>query len=106
MELGGDNYFLRADYTITPEQKRAAYSYSLDFDENKDYSAGKTVDHSGTTYGIEYSATFDWFSLAAAYATQSDSGSSTLDYDADYFRVGPTSFWVHRAPASKTSMLG
>ena len=86
-DLDGDNYFLRADYTITPEQKLAAYGYSLDFDKNDDYSAGKTVDNSGTTYGIEYSGKFDWFSLAAAYATQSDSGSSTLDYDADYYMV-------------------
>lgn len=86
-DLDGDNYFLRADYTITPEQKLAAYGYSLDFDKNDDYSAGKTVDNSGTTYGIEYSGKFDWFSLAAAFATQSDSGSSTLDYDADYYMV-------------------
>jgi hypothetical protein len=86
-DLEGDNYFLRADYTITPEQKIAAYGYSLDFDTNDDYSSGKTVDNSGTTYGLEYSGKFDWFSLAAAYATQSDSGSSTLDYDADYYMV-------------------
>ncbi len=86
-DLDGDNYFARADYTITPDQKLAAYGYWLDFDENKDYSAGKTVNNSGATYGIEYSGKFDWFSLAAAYATQSDGGSSTLDYDADYYMV-------------------
>ena len=86
-DLAGDNYFLRADYAITPKQKLAAYGYSLDFDINDDYPSGKTVDNSGTTYGIEYNGKFDWFSLAAAYAKQSDSGSSTLDYDADFYMV-------------------
>ncbi len=86
-DLKGDNYLFRADYTISPDQKLAAYGYWLDFDKDKDYSAGKTVDNSGNTYGIEYSGKFDWFSVAAAYATQSDAGSSTLNYDADYYMV-------------------
>jgi len=86
-DLKGDNYLFRADYTISPDQKLAAYGYWLDFDKDKDYSAGKTVDNSGNTYGIEYSGTFDWFTVAAAYATQSDAGSSTLNYDADYYMV-------------------
>jgi len=86
-DLEGDNIFFRADYQISPDQKIAGYGYWLDFDEDRDYSAGKTVDNSTDTYGIEYSGKFDWFSLAAAYATQSDAGSSTLNYDADYYMV-------------------
>jgi len=86
-DLEGENFLLRADYSISPDQKLAAYGYWLDFDENNDYPSGKTVDNSGNTYGIEYSGKFDWFTVAAAYATQSDAGSSTLDYDADYYMV-------------------
>ena len=86
-DLKGDNIFFRADYQMAPNQKLAGYAYSLDFDPDLPYSASKTVDNSGDTYGIEYSGKFDWFSIDAAYATQSDGGSSTLSYDADYYLV-------------------
>ena len=86
-DLKGDNYFFRADYQMAPNQKLSAYGYWLDFDADRDYSAGKTVNNSGDTYGVEYSGKFDWFSVNAAYATQSDAGSSTLSYDADYYLV-------------------
>ncbi|MBE9540449.1 MAG: alginate export family protein, partial [Proteobacteria bacterium] len=86
-DLKGDNYFFRADYQMAPDQKLTGYGYWLDFDADRDYASGKTVDNSGDTYGVEYSGKFDWFSINAAYATQSDAGSSTLKYDADYYLV-------------------
>ncbi len=86
-DLKGDNYFFRADYQMASNQKLAAYAYWLDFDADRDYAAGKTTNNSGDTYGVEYSGTFDWFSINAAYATQSDAGSSTLSYDADYYLI-------------------
>lgn len=86
-DLKGDNYFFRADYQMAPNQKLTGYGYWLDFDAQRDYAAGKTVNNSSDTYGVEYSGKFDWFSLNAAYATQSDAGSSTLNYDADYYLI-------------------
>jgi len=86
-DLKGDNYFFRADYQMAPNQKLTGYGYWLDFDADRDYASGKTVDNSGDTYGVEYSGKFDWFSINAAYATQSDAGSSTLSYDADYYLI-------------------
>jgi hypothetical protein len=86
-DLKGDNYFLRANYQMAPNHKLAAYGYWLDFDPQRGYASGKTVDNSGDTYGVEYSGKFDWFSIDAAYATQSDAGDSTLSYDADYYLI-------------------
>ena len=86
-DLEGDNFFLRTDYQITDNHKVAAFGYLLDIDEDGPYAPGKTVNNSSDTYGVEYHGKFDWLSVAAAYATQSDAGDSTLNYDADYYMV-------------------
>ena len=83
----GDNHFLRVDYTIAEGHKVAAFGYMLDIDEVNGYAAGKHVDNSPDTFGVEYSGKFDMFSLNAAYATQSEAGDSNLDYEADYYFV-------------------
>jgi Alginate export len=81
----GDNYLLRADYQITQNHKVAAFGYWLDIDEDGPFPAGKTVDNSTDTYGLEYAGKVGWLSMAAAWATQSEAGDSELDYDADYY---------------------
>jgi hypothetical protein len=86
-ELEGDNFFFRADYQIVENHKVAAFGYWLDIDDNAPYGADKTVDNSTDTYGVEYNGKFDWMSVAASYATQSEAGDSELDYDADYYMV-------------------
>ena len=86
-DLEGDNFFVRADYQITENHKVAAFGYFLDIDEDGPYAAGKTVNNSTDTYGVEYNGKFDWLSVAASYATQSEAGDSELNYDADYYMV-------------------
>jgi hypothetical protein len=85
-EFKGDNYFLRADYAINDKHKLAGFGYIIDVDEQDGFPAGRTVNNSNDTYGIEYSGkVFDTVTLAATYATQSDGGDSTLHYDTDYY---------------------
>lgn len=83
----GDNYLFRADYQINPNNKISGFAYLLDIDKDGPYSAAKTENNSTDTYGLEYSAKIDQFSIAAAYATQSDAGNSNLNYDADYYMI-------------------
>jgi hypothetical protein len=84
-DFDGDNFFLRADYNITPDHRISAYGYWLDFDEDPPYSAAQTVNLSSDTYGLEYAGKLGILSLAAAWATQSEAGDSELKYDADYY---------------------
>jgi Alginate export len=86
-EWDGDNFLFRADYQINPGNKISAFGYWLDIDSDGPYAAGKTVNNSTDTYGVEYHGKFDWFSVAASYATQSEAGDSELSYDADYYMV-------------------
>jgi hypothetical protein len=86
-DLEGDNFFVRADYALNENHKLAAFGYFLDIDDDGPYGAGKTVNNSTDTYGVEYHGKFNWLSVAAAYATQSEAGDSELDYDADYYMV-------------------
>ena len=86
-DLEGDNFFFRADYRFLENHKVAAFGYWLDIDEDGPYSAGKTVNNSTDTYGVEYNGKISFLSVAAAYATQSEAGDSELDYDADYYMV-------------------
>jgi Alginate export len=83
----GSNHFARADWKITDDHTLTGFLYALDVDENTDYAAGKTVGNSSDTYGIEYAGKLGPVSAKAAYATQSDAGDSTLDYDADYYML-------------------
>ena len=58
----------------------------LDFDEQSGFGSGKTVDNSSDTWGLEYRGQLDSISIDLDWATQSNAGDSTLDYDADYTR--------------------
>ena len=85
--LDGDNFFLRADYQVSEKHRLAGFVYLLDFDEQSDFAAGKTVDNSSDTWGLEYRGDFEPVVVDLAWATQTDAGDSTLDYDADYYKI-------------------
>lgn len=85
--LRGDNIFFRADYKINDSHSINGYAYSMEFDDQSDYAAGKTVNNSNETFGVEYAGKFDWLSLNAAYAYQSDAGDSELDYSTNYYLI-------------------
>jgi hypothetical protein len=99
-DLEGDNFFFRADYQIVENHKVAAFGYWLDIDKDGPYSPNKTINNSSDTYGVEYHGKFDWLSVAASYARQSEAGDAYLvevesgsgdfikkNYDADYYMV-------------------
>jgi len=84
-DLKGENYFFRADYQVVAGHTLIGYGYWLDFDLDRDFAAGATVNKSSDTLGVKYRGAFDWLSVAAAYATQTEAGTSELNYDADYW---------------------
>jgi hypothetical protein len=82
----GDNIFLRATYNLAEAHSVSGYGYLIDVDPQSGYTAGKTVNNSTNTFGIEYQGKFsEWLGVKAAFATQSSEGNSELDYDADYY---------------------
>ena len=83
----GTNHLARLDWTIVENHKLSGFYYGLDIDERSSWPTGKSVDNSSDTYGIEYSGKFGPVAAKAAWATQSDAGDSTLDYDADYYML-------------------
>ena len=84
-EWKGDSAFARADYTLGENHSIAGFGYIIDVEPIRGYASGRAEDNSNTTIGIEYAGKLGPVKLAASYATQSDSGDSTLDYDADYW---------------------
>lgn len=86
-DLHGENHLARASYRFAENHTLTGFLYFLDVDEDTGYAPGKTVDNSTDTYGIEYDGKFGPVSAKAAYATQSDAGDSTLDYDADFYMI-------------------
>jgi hypothetical protein len=76
-----DSHLINASYAGLPGGTLAGYIYLLDFENS--------AANSCATYGLSYAGTREMgedFNLVyrAEYATQSDTGSSTLDYRADY----------------------
>ncbi len=86
-DLEGDNVFLLANYSIDENHRVSGFGYYLDFDEDQPYAAGKTVNNSTQTFGVEYTGNYNWLNVVAAYATQSEAGDSELEYDAGYYRL-------------------
>ena len=83
--LRGDNHFLRGQWNIGENHKLAAFYYDLEVDERSGYATGKTVDNSTRTLGVDYDGKIGIVGLRAAYAGQTDTGDSTLNYDAEYY---------------------
>ena len=84
-EFDGDNHFLYVDWTVAEGHKLGAFGYYIDVDSQRGYAAGKTVNNSSETLGLEYVGKISFLDLRAAYGSQSDAGDSELDYDADYY---------------------
>jgi hypothetical protein len=85
--LDGDNLLFRVDYQMAEKHKLAGYAYLLDIDPQAGYASGKTVDNSSDSLGLEYDGQFDKLSFSAALARQTDAGDSSLDYDANYYKL-------------------
>jgi len=83
----GDNLFFRADYQMAEKHKLAGYAYLIHIDPQAGYAPGKTVDNSSDSLGLEYVGQFDRLSVSAALARQTDAGDSTLNYDANYYKL-------------------
>lgn len=82
----GNNIFARAQYDISDEHNISGFAYLIDVEPQAAYAAGRTVNNSTSTFGIEYKGDFfDWLGVQASWATQSDDGDSELDYEADYY---------------------
>ncbi len=82
-DLHGDVYLINAKYKINKMHAVTAYNYSMEFDNNDNASSN--------TYGVTYNGNFplgkNSLQLKVGYATQSDAGDNTNDYDADYMVV-------------------
>jgi hypothetical protein len=84
---GGENHLIRLDYKMGKNHKLTGFVYLLEIDERSSYSPNASVNNSSDTYGIEYQGKFGPLSASAAYATQTDAGDSSLDYDSDYYKL-------------------
>lgn len=84
-DLEGDNHLARLDWQINEEHSLAAFAYLLDIKAEEAYPAGRSVDNSSDTYGVEYAGKFGPVSAKAAYANQTEAGDSSLEYDAAYY---------------------
>lgn len=90
----GDNNFLYVDWRVAEGHNIGAFGYIVDVDSRNSYPAGKTVNNSSDSWGLEYVGKFSVMNVRAAYARQSDGGDSELDYDADYYLVeAGTTVW-------------
>jgi len=83
----GDNILFRAAYQVAKQHSLIGYGYILDVDPQAGYAAGKTVNNSSDSLGLEYSGNFDNISIDAALARQTDAGASTLKYSANYYKA-------------------
>ena len=81
----GDNNFLYIDWKVAEGHNIGAFAYLVDVDSRNSYPAGKTVNNSSDSWGLEYVGRVSVLNLRAAFARQSDGGDSDLDYDADYY---------------------
>ena len=86
-DLSGDNHFLRLDYQLSAPHTVSAFAYLFDVEDRERYDAGKSVDNSTDTYGVEYAGSLGPVKIDAAYAWQTDAGDSNLNYSATYYRA-------------------
>ena len=81
----GNNNFLYIDWKVAEGHSIGAFGYIVDVDSQHSYPAGKTVNNSSDSWGLEYVGKVSVLNVRAAFARQSDGGDSNLDYDADYY---------------------
>ena len=85
-----DSHIVNVSYEFAPALKVTAYDYALDFDD--------ATSSSSNTYGVratgKYAINSDFGLIyAAEYARQSDYGSNTANYDANYYLIEPGVTW-------------
>ena len=84
LEMGGEEGVVAREELV--EDRIGFVAIGLDVDEQDGYPAGRTINNSTDTYGFGYKGkVFDTVTLAATYASQSDGGDSSLNYDTDYY---------------------
>ncbi|SDJ90155.1 Alginate export [Microbulbifer yueqingensis] len=76
-DLRGDIQLLHAAYPVNESHKLTAFLYELDLDT--------AINASSRTIGVRYEGAFGPVSTRLSYATQSETGDSTLEYTADYY---------------------
>lgn len=81
----GDNHFVYLDWKVAEGHNIGAFGYYIDVDSQHDYPAGKTVNNSSESWGLEYIGKVSVVNLRAAWATQQEAGDSELNYDANYY---------------------
>ena len=77
----GDSHFLRGSMQPAPGQEIAAFAYLLDL------SNDNGPPNSNATYGASYRGAFDFVTVDATYAKQSDWADNPMTYDASHFSV-------------------
>ncbi len=76
-DLKGDFHLVHGKFNINKMHKITTFIYDLDFDTAASLSS--------QTIGIDYIGKIGKLKLHGSYAVQTDTGSNTLDYSADYF---------------------
>ena len=77
----GDSHFIRGSIRPGPDQEIAAFAYLLDL------SNDNGPPNSNASYGVSYRGAFDFMTLDAAFARQSDWADNPTAYDAPHFSV-------------------
>ena len=77
----GDSHFLRGSIRPAPDQEIAAFAYLLDL------SNDNGPPNSNASYGVSYRGAFDFVTLDATFARQSDWADNPTAYDAPHFSV-------------------
>ncbi len=85
-----DSHIVNASYEFDPALKITGYDYALDFDDARSLSSN--------TFGARLTGKIDVGSgvnliYAGEFARQSDYGSNTVDYDANYYLIEPGASW-------------
>ena len=77
----GDSHFIRGSIRPGPDQEIAAFAYLLDL------SNDNGPPNSNASYGVSYRGAFDFVTLDATFARQSDWADNPTAYDAPHFSV-------------------
>ena len=93
-DWGMDSHIANVSYAFAEPLRVTGFVYALDFTKP---STAAVRNQSGLTYGVKVTGK-KWFDslrldYAASWATQSDYGSSLLDYDLDYLSGEATLTW-------------
>jgi hypothetical protein len=88
--LRGDTGFLNARVDLGVAGAVTLFDYLLKFDDDDHYPPAASENLSSNSYGLYYTGSYKFseqtkLNWTGSYAHQSDTGDSTLDYDADYF---------------------